>query len=311
VTPASENSVWPIPWRINLVVLVSQLVAFAALVWATTQTSQWWQVALLAAAFAVLGNSIYSLIHEAEHGMLHPHRRTNDILGAALALLFPAPYHLIRQGHLGHHMRNRSDDEAFDLYFAGDRVVWKWLELYGILTGFYWGVVVLSNVAVLVSPFLLRRRYFEFDRPSAAFMQSLNPRYWRLIQWEAALAIGLHTTIILGLGIPPLRYLAVYFGFGFAWSAMQYVHHYGTERHVLRGARNLRFLAAVDWIWLHHNWHRAHHEHPTVPWIYLPQIGSEAGTDRGSLVWHYLRMWRGPRWTDEHVENRYAGRIIQ
>jgi fatty acid desaturase len=208
-------------------------------------------------------------------------------------------------------MRNRSDDEAFDLYFAGDRVVWKWLELYGILTGFYWGVVVLSNVAVLVSPFLLRRRYFEFDRPSAAFMQSLNPRYWRLIQWEAALAIGLHTTIILGLGIPPLRYLAVYFGFGFSWSAMQYVHHYGTERHVLRGARNLRFLAAVDRIWLHHNWHRTHHEHPTVPWIYLPQIGSEAGTDRGSLVWHYLRMWRGPRWTDEHVENRYAGRIIQ
>ena len=32
---------------------------------------------------------------------------------------------------------------------------------------------------------------------------------------------------------------------------------------------------------------------------------------RGFLVTAYLRMWRGPRRTDEHVQNKYAGRIIQ
>jgi fatty acid desaturase len=104
----------------------------------------------------------------------------------------------------------------------------------------------------------------------------------------------------------------MYFGFGFTWSAMQYVHHYGTERHVTRGARNLRLWGPIDRLWLNHNWHLVHHEHPTVPWIHLPVMGA-AGPDarRGFLPWHYLKMWRGPRKTAEHVQNQYAGRIIR
>ena len=61
-----------------------------------------------------------------------------------LALFFPAPFHLIRQGHIGHHMRNRSDDEAFDLYFDEDKPVWRWLYWYGIITGIFW-MAVASN----------------------------------------------------------------------------------------------------------------------------------------------------------------------
>jgi fatty acid desaturase len=301
----------PIPWRMNMAIIATQVVAFAAIIYTTARADSGWEVTLLALALAIVGNSIYATVHEAEHGMLHPSRRVNDVLGAGLALLFPAPYHLIRQGHLGHHLRNRSDDEAFDLYFTNESRIWKSLELYGILTGFYWAIVVSSNIAVLVCPFLLKRRFFEFDRPSAAFMESLNPRYWRLIQLEAAIAIALHAGIIFGLGIPALRYLAVYFGFGFTWSAMQYVHHYGTERHVLFGARNLWLFAPLDWIWLNHNWHRTHHRHPTVPWIYLPLVGKHEDANRGFLLWHYLRMWRGPRRAAERVENRYAGRVIR
>lgn len=301
----------PIPWRWNLVLTCVQLTALAAILFATSFAERWWQIALLAAAMGVVGNAIYSLIHEAEHRLLLPRFFWNDLLGAFLALFFPAPYHLIRQGHLGHHRRNRSDDEAFDLYFEGDRPWLKRLILYGIITGGYWLLVVSSNLAVVLCPFLFRRRHFEFDRPSAAFMESLNPRYWRYIWLEGLLAILLHGGIIWGLGIPPLRYLAVYFGFGFTWSAMQYVHHFGTERHVLDGARNLWFFAPIDWIWLHHNWHRTHHQHPTVPWVYLPEIGRDEDPRREFLVRHYLRMWQGPRRTDEHVENRYAGKIIQ
>ena len=306
----TQRKRWPIPGKLNLAICVVQIAAFAAVFWATSQATSWWQIGLLAGLFAILGNSIYSLVHEAEHGMLHPNRTANDLLGTVLALLFPAPYHLIRQGHLGHHLRNRSDDEAFDLYFDGEQPLWKWLELYGIITGFYWGIVVLSNVVVLFCPFVLKRRFFEFDRSSAAFMESLNPRYWRLIQLEAVAAVVLHTALVVGLGISPWRYLAVYFGFGFSWSAMQYVHHYGTERDVLLGARNLWLFAPIDWLWLHHNWHRTHHRHPTVPWLYLPSIGRQEDPQRGFLLRHYMRMWRGPRHTSEHVENRYSGRVI-
>ena len=75
---------------------------------------------LVAAAFAVVMNSVYATIHEAEHRMLFSNRRVNESAGVLLAMFFPAPFHLLRQGHLGHHLRNRSDDEAFDLYFDGE-----------------------------------------------------------------------------------------------------------------------------------------------------------------------------------------------
>jgi fatty acid desaturase len=166
----------PIPWRINLLIVLLQLMAFGCIFAAAARADSSWLIVLLALSFAIVGNSIYATVHEAEHGLLHPNKRINNFVGASLALLFPAPYHLIRQGHLGHHVRNRSDDEAFDLYFAEESRLWKRLELYGIITGFYWLIVVVSNVVVLLCPFVLKRKFFEFDRPSAAFMESLNPR---------------------------------------------------------------------------------------------------------------------------------------
>ncbi len=306
-----NRSAYPIPKYINLAVIVAQLAAMFAIFYGAAVATEWWQLALLAATFGIVGNSVYAIMHEAEHGLLHPNRRMNTVLGSFMAMFFPAPYHLIRQGHLGHHQRNRSDDEAFDLYFASESAFLRWLQLYGILTGFYWCVVALSNVVVVLCPAIMTRRHWEFNRPSAALMDSLNPRYWRIIRLEGLLVILLHSAIVWGLDIPILHYFVVYFGFGFSWSAMQYVHHFETSRHVLRGARNLWFLAPIDIIWLNHNWHLTHHQQPTVPWIYLSTLGKEQDPNREFMIWHYLRMWKGPRLTDEHVENKYAGRIIK
>jgi fatty acid desaturase len=132
----------------------------------------------------------------------------------------------------------------------------------------------------------------------------------RMIQGEALLVMLVHAGIVWGFGIPILNYLVMYFGFGFTWSAMQYVHHYGTERHVTKGARNLFLWAPLDFIWLNHNWHQTHHEHPTVPWRYLPGLGRTENPERGFLIKAWLRMWRGPRLSREHAENKYAGRVI-
>jgi fatty acid desaturase len=304
-------STHPIPWRLNLLIVAAQVTTAAVVFWLASAASAWWQLGLLAIGFAILGNSIYASMHEAEHGILLPWRRWNNALGAFLGLFFPAPFHMLRQGHLGHHYRNRSDDEAFDLYFDGDNPVWKWLQLYGILSGFFWLTIVLSNVCLLVLPTTALRRLLGFDRPSAACWDSFNPRYWRLIRCEAAAAIAFHALVVWSFGIPLASYAIVYFGFGLSWSAMQYVHHFGTERDVVNGARNLWLLAPVDAIWLHHNWHHTHHQQPTVPWIYLPELSRCQKTPRQFLLWHYLRMWRGPRYTDVHVENRYAGRVIR
>jgi fatty acid desaturase len=112
-------------------------------------------------------------------------------------------------------------------------------------------------------------------------------------------------------GIPWVHYAIVYFGFGFSWSAMQYVHHFGTVRDVQKGARNLKTFFWLDALWLNHNWHLNHHTNPTVPWIYLPDLDRRAGLARGNLFLAYLRMWRGPRSATERVENYYAGVIIR
>ena len=300
-----------IPNALNVIVIALQCLSVATCVWALRSVHDTRGLVLVVAAFALVMNSVYATIHEAEHRMLFSNRWMNESAGVMLALLFPAPFHLLRQGHLGHHLRNRSDDEAFDLYFDGEHRIWKRLQLYGILTGFYWLVAVLANVVVLVVPFVMRREHFEFDRPSAAFMDALNPRYTNHIRAEAIAVIVLHSILVLAFGIPLWKYAVMYAGFGFSWSAMQYVHHFGTTRHVLEGARNLWLWRPLDMVWLNHNWHLTHHKHPTVPWIHLPRLGREENPDRGFLLLQYLRMWSGPRKATEHVENRYAGRVIR
>ena len=302
-----------IPNLLNAVIVVAQLAAIFACFRAATVLDAPWQLGLLCAGFAVLMVGVYSVIHEAEHGVLFSDPRVNTAAGVLTAAFFPGPFHLLRQGHIGHHLRNRSDDEAFDLWFEGESPVWKWVQWVGILTGPFYLMVVLGNVVVLGLPFLLKRRWFAFDRPSAAFMDALNPRYARIVQIEAAGVIALHVGVVWVMGVPVLRYLALYAAFGFLWSALQYLHHYGTERHVTRGARDVQAGWVIDRLWLNHNWHRVHHEHPTVSWVHLDRIGRAKGRAgaREFLPLVYLRMWAGPRRATDRVANRFAGKVVR
>jgi fatty acid desaturase len=300
----------PIPNRLNLGIIVGQLLAIAACFCGLMHITNVWALALLAVVFGIVMNSVYAVIHEAEHAILFSNRRWNDFAGIALSLFFPAPFHLIRQGHLGHHLRNRSDDEAFDFYFEGDHKLWKILVLYGIITGLYYVVVVLSNLIFLVLPFRDDKKYWRIDQATTAFMETLNPRYRLAIRVECVAAVLLHAALVWLLGVPLTHYLIIYAVFGFMWSAMQYVHHYGTERHVTRGARNLWIWKPLDLIWLNHNWHLTHHTHPSVPWVYLPRKSSDGEGKRGFLLTAYLKMWRGPRLARERVNNQHAGKVI-
>jgi fatty acid desaturase len=301
----------PLPARLNLAIAAAQIAAMLAMLAATGMVGSPWALALLALGYALVMNSGYAMLHEAEHGLLHDNRTLNDAVGAVLALFFPAPFHLLRQGHIGHHLRNRSDDEAFDFYFEGESRLWKTLQLYGILTGFFYLTVVLGNVIALLHPRWLKARWGDFDRPTRALLDSLNPRYFRLIRLEALAVFALHAGWMLLWNAPAWKYLLLPASFGVLWSALQYVHHFGTERDVLKGARNLRTWKWLDALWLNHNWHRNHHGHPTVPWTRLPEIAAEGDGERGRLLTAYLRMWRGPRLTSEHVRNHHAGKIIR
>ncbi|HXG52524.1 MAG TPA: fatty acid desaturase [candidate division Zixibacteria bacterium] len=302
---------FPIPVRLNLAILAAQLVALPALLYLAGQVENWLGLVAVALCYGIAMNSGYALLHEAEHNLFHPDPRINQLGGILLALFFPAPFHLLRQGHLGHHLRNRSDDEAFDFYFEGENPLWKRLQFYGILTGLFWLVIALGNFLAAIKPTLLQPKYASFDRPTAAFLASLNRKFARWIRGEALAAIALHGGLIWSGDIPLLNYALVLFGFGFSWSAMQYVHHFDTVRDVRWGARNLRTLRWLDALWLNHNWHLNHHMSPTVPWIYLPGLYSGAPFERGNLLTAYARMWRGPTFTTERIENLYGGAVIR
>ena len=167
--------------------------------------------------------------------------------------------------------------------FDGEHPVWKCLQLYGTLTGLYWLMAVLSNVVVLAFPFVLRREYFEFDRPSAAFFDALNPAYTRIIRVEALATIAMHAAIVWGLGIPVSTYVVMYAGFGVSWSAMQVPCTTSVPCVMCSRARGTSgFCGPLDRFWLHHNWHLTHHKHPTVPWVHLPRIGQREDPERGS-----------------------------
>ena len=106
---------YAIPQALNGLIMTGQLAGIVGCVWAAGRVHGPWQMLLLACVFGLLMNSVYAIIHEADHRMLFRNRRLNDAGGVLMSLWFPAPFHLLRQGHIGHHMRNRSDDEAFDL----------------------------------------------------------------------------------------------------------------------------------------------------------------------------------------------------
>jgi fatty acid desaturase len=300
---------YPIPGRLNLCLAAFVVLACAALLWASGQVHSWWAVAGIAVVYGFVMNTGYALCHEAEHDILHPNKTVNDIGGMIVTLFFPASFQLRRQGHLGHHLRNRTDDEAFDLYFEGESPVWKWLQFYGILTGFFWLMIVISNFIAVINPRWLAMKT-KLDRPTAALQETLNPKYFRLMQLEALLVFLLHGSMIYFFKIPTLHYFAVLCGFGFLWSTLQYIHHYGTPRDVYRGAWNVRTWRIFDLVWLNHHWHLNHHLAPTVPWIYLPRLQPENA--RPIPFWiAYFRQWRGPRFTPERINNRHAGKFVR
>ncbi|HTV39037.1 MAG TPA: fatty acid desaturase [Candidatus Sulfotelmatobacter sp.] len=300
---------YPIPARLNILLAICVVCGCLVLLWASGRVYHWWAIALLALAYGFAMNTGYALCHEAEHDMFHPNKIVNDIWGTIVTLFFPASFQLRRQGHIGHHLRNRTDDEAFDLYFENENPVWKWIQFYGILTGFFWLMIVISNFIAVVNPRWLARKT-GLDRPTAALQESLNPRYFRLTQLEAFLVFLVHGSMIYFFKIPILHYFAVLCGFGFIWSTLQYIHHYGTPRDVQKGAWNVRTWRIFDLIWLNHHWHLNHHLSPNVPWIYLPGLRNESVAP--IPFWKaYFRQWRGPRLTLERVINRHAGKVIK
>ena len=90
---------FPIPARLNLCIAAGQLAAILLIFYGASLATTPLQIFGLALAFAVVGNSVYSIIHEAEHRMLHPNQRVNvdrkEVVSMALSKVSPMPTNLL------------------------------------------------------------------------------------------------------------------------------------------------------------------------------------------------------------------------
>src|SRR6059036_2784597 len=130
------------PERLNWLILILAAIVTSALLWLASHG-----FALLAAiAFAFVNNVPFALMHEAVHGVASRSPRRNAVLGFLASCMFPTSFSLQRVAHLGHHARNRTDNDLYDYYLPSQSKAVRNLWLYaGNLLGLYWFCIPLSN----------------------------------------------------------------------------------------------------------------------------------------------------------------------
>jgi fatty acid desaturase len=245
-------------------------------------------------AFSFLFLPLYSLLHEAEHRVFHGDRGVNDAFGVVLAAFFPGSFTFLRACHLGHHRRNRSDAEMFDLYTPSDSLALKRATFYALYTGGFWLSVPVATMLLVLRPGLLRSQLVQDAPGAAAMVNGVPPGWLRRIRLECGAVIALHVALIAGLELSPWTYLLLYALAGVNWSAQQYVTHAASPLHVTNGAHNLKAHRLYEALLLNFNWHLAHHQNPGVPWYFLPRYDDPSRVRPGYLR-AFIRFWRGPR----------------
>ena len=157
----------PIPDRLNVALVALVFTGALFLLWLGSHVEAWWAVLAVGVAFSYLLLTNYALLHEATHGNLHSGARWNYALGVVAGLLFPVPYTMVRTTHQGHHLRNRTDFEMFDLYYPTDNSLLKYGQWYSILCGLFWPVIPIGALLFALCPSVLRMRVFRQARSSS------------------------------------------------------------------------------------------------------------------------------------------------
>lgn len=260
----------------------------------STGQSSWLARLALGLAFGFLYMPLYTLMHEAMHRILHTNRLVNDALGIWTMAHMPGAFTLFRHGHIMHHRLNRTDAELFDAYYPErDSATKKRLAFYAYYLGGFWLLIFLSNFVLLFAPGFIKGKIIRQFKAAAPKVDSPQ-RHIHKIRLEALFVVALHLFMVWALSIDPIVYALSYACFAFCWSSQNFITHAHAPRHVLNGAYNLRAILPLQVLLLNFNWHLAHHQHPSVPWIHLPKINDPRRT-RPPYALTWLKFWRGPR----------------
>lgn len=261
----------------------------------------WWQVVLAMLGFSFINNTIFSLLHESVHGIFHPNRRVNEWAGRSAAAFFPTALTFQRIFHLRHHRNNRTEVEQFDYLRPTDNRFLKYAQWYAILTGLYWIASPLGMLIYLVWPGAFRLKLLRAEdsrvaqqTAADAMLEGFDHAPTNRIRLEILFTLLLQVGLVWLTQTTWQGWLLCYAAFAVNWSSLQYADHAWSELDVREGAWNLRVNKLVQYVFLNYHHHKAHHQHPEVPWLHLSKH-VDFTEPRPSFFKIWLSMWRGPR----------------
>lgn len=292
VSAASDDEPAPAPpGGLNLSLGVGIFGLMLSCQWLASRATSPLALAGATVAFALLLLPAYTLLHEAEHGIFHPSAFLNEVAGVVLGLVFPGSFSFLRLCHLGHHRRNRTEVERFEILEPHDHPVWRRVYFYFLYLGGFWVVVPLATVVLVLWPRLLKSTLAPLHEDSGAMVGGVTDASLRRVRLEATLVVATQALGALTFG---WTWALLHAAGGLCWASQQYVTHAGSPRDVLDGAHNLAAPRLYEALLLHFNWHLAHHQRPKVPWLYLPQF-DDARRVRPGYFTSFVKFWRGPR----------------
>ncbi len=283
----------PIPNLLNTSLVILVAASAVGLLWLASRLDSTLAVLGVGIAFSYLMLSDYALLHEATHDNLHQQPRWNHVGGVITGIFFLAPFSMIRVTHQGHHQRNRTDDEIFDLYYEGGWFL-KCCQWYATLLGLFWPCIPVCAVLFAICPRTIGLKLFSGPPFGNANVKDITPADLVRIRFELLLTLAVFAGMFWLLDLRWQSVAILYACFSLNWSTRQYVGHAFSQRDIIEGAFNLRHNVVVSKILLHGEWDLSHHRHPEVSWYYLPTI-SRDDEPRPSYARHYWRQWLGPR----------------
>tara|TARA_B100000959_G_C14922503_1_gene600119 strand:- start:49 stop:996 length:948 start_codon:yes stop_codon:yes gene_type:complete len=293
-----DKKQYPISQKLNISLLLLIILGWGGFQYIASQTQAFWMIFFYGVCFSVLMMTCYSLLHESAHDLLFQNNTANYMGGAILALTFIFPITAFKKMHHGHHLRNRTDLEMFDLYYPSDNKLFKVLCWYAILLGLWWIMIAVLTIIAIILPsiciIIFRNKPLWIN--SYAFLDISKSDLVK-IQLEAFSVIIFQIGMFFLLDLNLIPYLILYGIHAISWSSQNYIYHAFAPRDTLNGAHNLGMNPVLKPIYLNINHHLVHHHHPEIPWVHLPKFVESGQTSNYGKA--YLQLWKGPRLTTE------------
>jgi fatty acid desaturase len=294
-----------LPWRVNLLLAITVLLTYLAFdFFAVSLVTTGWATlfTLVCLAFVCLTPTLWGLVHEGIHGRLAQHPLANRAASRALCVLLGFSFDAVQFGHLMHHSYNGHEYDRPERMKPFDPAWRGWLRHWGHLLGGHYlftalvGFVAFAPVAwrerAVINAFPGQRADMAGMR-RAALKWSADRDRIRRIRFDCVASALLLVVVIAHYAASWPLLLSGLYGRALAYSVLDNLPHYGLHGRGDEAARNLRLPAWASIFVLNHNLHRAHHQHPNLPWRALTAWVDAASSD-GSYLLAAIRQFSGP-----------------